>query len=321
MSSRIVTAPQAAAGAQPLTRRSFAIGVAAALMAAVASGTWIVITRLGVTTTLSPFDTAFLRFAIPAVILLPVLLREGLALRRIGAGRMALMAMGSGLPFFLVSAAGMQLAPAAHAGALLPGGIPLFVTALAVIFERDRLRGWRAVGFALIVAGVIAIGGYNLFLGAPGQWRGHLLFLAGAALWSVYTLVFRRVGIGAWHGTALVSFYSTLVLIPIYVLVGSRLPNTPWPELALQVSFQGVIAGVLAVSAYAAAIRRLGSARAAAFMALTPAVAALVAIPALGEWPDAATTVGIVAVSLGVALASGALGQGWRFSASASRTS
>lgn len=308
MSDRTAT-PHSATDPSQASRRSFLIGAAAALTAAATSGIWIVITRLGVTTTLSPFDAAFLRFAIPAIILLPVLLREGLALRRIGMGKMALMVAGSGLPFFLVSAAGMQLAPAAHAGALLPGGIPLFVTALAVIFERDRLGGWRAAGFALIVAGVVAIGGYNLFIGAPGQWRGHLLFLAGAALWSVYTLVFRRVGIGAWHGTALVSFYSTVVLIPIYVVVGSRLPNTPWPELALQVAFQCVIAGVLAVSAYAAGVRRLGSARAAAFIALTPAVAALVAIPVLGEWPDSATTAGIVFVSLGVALASGAIGR------------
>jgi drug/metabolite transporter (DMT)-like permease len=309
MSDRTAIGPQSATDPSRAARRNFIIGVLAALTAAVTSGTWVVITRLGVTTTLSPFDTAFLRFAIPTIILLPVLVREGFALQRIGILRMALMVAGAGLPFALVGAAGMQLAPAAHAGALLPGGVPLFVTALAVIFERDRLSGWRAVGFAFIVAGVIAIGGYNLFLGVPGQWRGHLLFLAGGLLWAIYTITFRKVGIGAWHGTALVNFYSTVILIPIYVMVGSRLPQTPWPELALQIAFQGVIAGVLAVSAYAAGVRRLGSARAAAFIALTPAVAALVAIPVLGEWPDAATTAGIVFVSLGVALANGAIGR------------
>jgi drug/metabolite transporter (DMT)-like permease len=301
--------PHSATDPSRASRRNFIIGAAAALTAAVTSGTWVVITRLGVTTTLSPFDTAFLRFAIPTLILLPVLMREGFALKRIGIGRMALMVAGAGLPFSLVGAAGMQLAPAAHAGALLPGCVPLFVTALATVFERDRPTGWRAVGFAFTVAGVIAIGGYNLFLGAPGQWRGHLLFLSGALLWAIYTLTFRRVGIGAWHGTAPINFYSTVILIPIYIAVGSRLPATPWPELALQIAFQGVIAGVLAVSAYAAGVRRLGSARAAAFIALTPAVAALVAIPVLGEWPDAATAAGIVFVGFGVVLASGAVGQ------------
>ena len=301
--------PHSATDPVRASRRNFIIGAAAALAAAMTSGSWVVITRLGVTTTLTPFDTAFLRFAIPTLILLPVLMREGFALKRIGVGRMALMIAGAGLPFALVAAAGMQLAPAAHAGALMPGSIPLFVTALAFLFERDRLDGGRAAGFAFIVAGVIAIGGYNLFLGVPGQWRGHLFFLAGGLLWAIYTVTFRRVGIGAWHGTALINFYSTLILIPIYIAVGSRLPVTPWPELTLQVAFQGVIAGVLAISAYAAGVRRLGSARAAAFVALTPAVAAVVAIPVLGEWPDAATTAGIVFVGLGVMLASGAIGR------------
>jgi hypothetical protein len=156
MSNRVAL-DASTAGAAPLaSRRDFWIGVTAALTAAVTSGAWVVITRLGVTTTLSPFDTAFLRYAIPTAILLPVLLREGLALRRIGVGKMALMVAGAGLPFSLMGAAGMQLAPAAHAGAMLPGGVPLFVTALAVLFEHERLRGWRALGFAFIVIGVIA---------------------------------------------------------------------------------------------------------------------------------------------------------------------
>jgi drug/metabolite transporter (DMT)-like permease len=307
MSDRVAAGQQGAAAAPSTNRRNFATGAAAALTAAVLSGTWVVITRFGVTTTLSPFDTALLRFAIPALILLPVLLREGLALERIGAGKMALMVAGSGLPFSLAGAAGMQFAPAAHAGALLPGAVPLFVALLAVLIEKDRLSRWRSAGFACIVAGVIAIGGYNLFLGVPGQWRGHLLFLSGACLWAVYTLAFRRAGIGAWHAAALINLYSTLALLPIYLFTESHLPETPWRDLALHAACQGVMAGVIVVFSYGAAVRRLGSARAASFIALTPAVAALLAIPVLGEWPDAATIFGIVAVAFGVVLASGAI--------------
>jgi drug/metabolite transporter (DMT)-like permease len=305
--------------AAPTSARTVAIGIAAALLAATASGTWIVVTRLGVTTVLSPHDAAFLRYAIPTAILLPVLLREGLALRRIGIGKMALMVVGAGLPFFLVGAAGMQFAPAAHAGGLLPGTIPLFVALLAVVVERERFGGWRGAGFALIVAGIVAIGGYNLFLGVPGQWRGHLLFLGGAFLWAAYTLAFRRAGIGAWHGVALISLYSTLALVPIYLLAGSQLPQTPWPTLAVHGAFQGVMAGIVGMFAFSVAVRRLGAARASVFISLTPVVAALLAIPVLGELPDTATIIGIVAVSLGVALASGAVPDA-RASAAGSRT-
>jgi len=301
-------------------RCDFVLGAAAALTATAVWGSWIVITRFGVTTTITPHDAAFLRFAIPAAILCPVLLREGLALRRIGMGKTALMVAGSGLPFFLVSSSGMQFAPAAHAGALLPGAMPLFVALLASVFERERFGGWRSAGLALIVAGIVAIGGYNLLLGAPGQWRGHLLFLTGAFLWAIYTLAFRRAGIGAWHAAALINFYSVIAFAPIYLLTGSHLPQTPWPELVLQGVSQGLLSGVVALFAYGAAVRRLGAARAAVFISLTPVVAALLAIPALGEWPDATTAFGIATVSLGVALASGAIGARRPTTASGPRT-
>src|SRR5689334_6273793 len=158
-------------------RSGFAVGAGAALTAALIWGIWIVVTRFGVTTSLTPYDETFLRFAIPAVLLLPVLFREGLALRRIGLVRTILMVAGAGLPFFLISSAGMQFAPAAHAGALLPGTMPLFVALLAALIDRERFSGARMAGFGLIVAGVLAIGGYHLLLGEGEQWRGHLLFL------------------------------------------------------------------------------------------------------------------------------------------------
>jgi drug/metabolite transporter (DMT)-like permease len=54
-------------------------------------------------------------------------------------------------------------------------------------------------------------------------------------------------------------------------------------------------------------IQRLGASKGAAFVALVPVVATILAIPLLGEWPDAASIVGVVTTSLGVLLASGAL--------------
>ena len=296
---------------QKAQRGNLAIGAAAALSAALIWGSWIVVTRLGVRTTLTPFDAAFLRFGIPAVLLLPVLLREGLAVRRIGVLRTALMVAGAGLPFFLVSSAGMQFAPAAHAGALLPGTMPLFVAVLAGLVERERFGGARLAGFTLIVAGVLAIGGYHLLLGEGGHWRGHLLFLGGACLWAIYTLAFRRAGIGPWHAAALINAYSIVAFVPIYLWTGSRLPQASWAELGLQSLSQGILSGIVALLAYGIAVRRLGAPRAAVFISLTPAIAAVIAIPALGEWPDLATTLGIAAVTLGVALASGALR--WQF--------
>lgn len=263
---------------------------------------WVVVTRLGVTTTLGPGDVAVLRFLIPALVLAPVLVRQGFALRRIGLWTTLVMVAGAGAPFFLVSSAGMRFVPAAHVGALLPGMMPLFVALLSALVAGERFDRARLAGFGLIVLGVAIIAGL------PGDWRGRLLLLSAASLWAGYTLAFRRAGIGPWHAAALVNSYSILGFGPVYLLAMTpRLAEAPAGEVALQALFQGVLSGVVAMATYGLAVRRLGASRAAAFSALVPVIAALLAIPVLGELPDAATVAGIVAVSAGVALASGAV--------------
>jgi len=49
----------------------------------------------------------------------------------------------------------------------------------------------------------------------------------------------------------------------------------------------------------------LGASRASAFVSLTPALTAVIAATALGEWPDAVTIAAVLIVGGGVALASG----------------
>jgi len=294
--------------------RNLALGVGAALVTVLIWGGWVVTTRLGVTTSLAPEDVCFLRYLVPALVLAPVLWRRGLAWDRLGWRGSLLLAAGAGAPFFLVAAAGMRFAPAAHVGALLPGTMPLFVALFSALFLGERLGRFRLAGFALILAGVAVIGGMGLLDDAASggpfsqEWRGHVLFLAAAAMWAGFTLALRRSGLDPWHAAALVSAYSLAGFAPIYLLVlQPRLLDVPWPEVALQAGIQGVLSGLVALAAYGIAVTRLGASRAAAIGALTPVVATLIAVPVLGELPDPPTLAGIAGVSLGVVLASGAL--------------
>jgi drug/metabolite transporter (DMT)-like permease len=82
-------------------------------------------------------------------------------------------------------------------------------------------------------------------------------------------------------------------------------------EVVVQATMQGLLSGVLAIVLYGVAITRLGATRGAALTALVPVLAAVLAVPLLGEWPGAATALAIVATTLGVALAAGLL-DGWR---------
>ena len=282
-------------------------GYAAALFMVTVWGGWIVLSRRGVTAGLTPYDVAFFRFAVPSLFLWPVLWRGRAAVLRAGWANLFFLCCGAGAPFILIGVTGMKFAPAAHIGALMPGTLPLFVALITVLFMGERMSRVRVAGFALIVLGDLAIGGYSALRGADEAWRGHLLFLTAALMWSGYTLAMRRSGLGPWLGAAVVSIVSFVGFTPVYFLwLEPRIFAAAPAEIATQIAIQGFGSGLFALAAYGLAIRRLGASQAAAFVSLTPAFAALIAIPVLGEIPDLASSAGVVLVGLGVALASGA---------------
>lgn len=310
-----MSADRVAAAALPETDTGRWLGAAAALFTVLLWAAGLVITRFGVTGALSMWDVIFLRVGPPALLLAPILLRllhsppapSGAVL---SAGRrrfwMTVMVAGAGLPFILVGTGGMVLAPAAHAGALMPGSMPLFAALFAALLLGESFNRQRRIGMLLMLLGAFAVGGWQIVAGSSDTWRGDLLFICAGAMWACYTIGLKKTGLGPWQATALVYVVSFLIYAPIYLLwFDSRLLSVPIFEVGIQIA-QSVGSGLLSMAAYSFAVRRLGAAKAAAFGALTPALTALLAIPVLGEWPETVTWIGIVAVSLGVALANGA---------------
>ncbi|HZH52537.1 MAG TPA: DMT family transporter [Microvirga sp.] len=287
--------------------RGVLLGWLAALATVTIWAVWMVATRHAVTHDLPPAAVGLLRFAVPALMLAPFVWRTGLFPK--GLHPLAgLCLLGSGAPFFIVVAFGMQFAPAAEIGPLLPGTMPLFVALIGWLVFGERLGRIRLVGFGLILIGVGVIGGRGLLEPAEGAWRGHLLLLSGACMWGVYTHGYRRSGLSAFQAAALVGIWSVVLLLP---LGGPALVVALTGGLAgavvLQAFLQGFVSGVLGIVLYGFAIDRLGASRAAALSPLGPVLAAAIAVPVLGEIPGAAAVAGLAAVTLGVVLASGVL--------------
>jgi len=152
---------------------------------------WIVVARLGLRSSLTPWDIAALRFGVAGLLLLPLVLAKGLALDRLGWGGLAAIVLGGAAPVFLANT-GLLFAPAAHAGALFPGVMPLLVALLAAVVLHDEITGIKKLGFALMLPGVLAI-----TLGSGGelgsmQNLGHALFLCAGLAWAFYTVALRR---------------------------------------------------------------------------------------------------------------------------------
>src|ERR1700741_4319205 len=105
---------------------------------------WIVVARLGLRTSLTPWDIAALRFGVAGVLLLPYVLRKGLGLEQLGWLGLIAIVFGGGLPVLFANA-GLLFAPAAHAGALFPGVMPLMVAILAAAVLQERFTFTKKV--------------------------------------------------------------------------------------------------------------------------------------------------------------------------------
>ena len=285
--------------------RTVLTGVGLALVTVVIWSLWIVTTREAATVHLPAAWLGLCRFAPPAILLLPFWWKVGLLPRGVDRRLLAAMVAGSGAPFFLVVATGMGFASAGESGVLLGGTMPFFVAILSAIIDGERFSPVRLAGFAGVLAALILIGGSAVI---SGEGAGRLLLPLGGFLWAVYTLAFRRSGIPAVAAAGVIAAWSTILLLPLALLDGTEaIRAVGAASLAGQVLTQGVLSGVVALICYGGAVARLGASRSAIFAALPPALAALIAIPMLGEIPTPLAYAGIALAVLGVTAGSGAL--------------
>ena len=291
----------------------FIIGAGCAIAAVAIWAGWLVTMRLGVTTRLSAPDLTALRFAIAGPLLLPIVMRRGLAIERLGWPGLAALVVGAGAPVALVIGLGLRFAPVAHAGALYQGVVPIAVTCLAAIILKERIGAIRKIGLFLVLGGGSMIGGLDISSLGGRQSIGHLLFLSAACMTACYTVAIRRARIDGLHAAAIAAVVSLFLYLPVYLaFFENGLFNVPLADLAFQALYQGVLTAAISLALYGRAIHLLGASNAAAFVALGPIMAALMALPALGEWPSNIAWGAILMIATGVYLASSAPLPAWR---------
>jgi drug/metabolite transporter (DMT)-like permease len=288
---------------------SYAVGLACGLSVPFIWGLWIVASRFGVTHSLTPYDVTALRIGVAGVIVLPVVLTRGLS--GLALGRAVVISCGVGAPFALASFAGMSLAPIAHAGVLTNGTMPIFAAILAIVWLHERPARQRLVAMALIIVGGALIGG-DSFTGAaaPLQWFGDLLLVAAGALFALYMTALRKWQPEILQSIVAVPVVSAVIYLPLWALfLPSELLHAavfpPWPEIALQAGFQGVVSSFIVVMLLTRATRSVNATTIAMFLAGAPALAVVFGIFLLGELPTALAWAGLAVGTVGMVLAVG----------------
>lgn len=273
-----------------------ALAVACGLAAALIWAGWYVLARHGVTGGgLLPEDLAALRFLVAAPLSLLILRRNPVQFGNLH--RTLPMALGVGPAFGIVVGYGFQLAPAGFGGSVTAVTGVLLSLLGAMLWLGERLSARQGVGVLLALTGLAL-----MTLQAPGGGLGY--FLAGGALWAIYSVSARASGLGAMEAAGAVAVLSAVIFLPPYfVIAGGRLWQAGASELLLQAIGQGVVTGTLALTLHARAVAVLGAARGALFQSLVPPFVLVLSFIFLGEQPRPLEVFVITLVLTGVALA------------------
>ncbi|WP_330261284.1 DMT family transporter [Streptomyces sp. NBC_00539] len=254
---------------------------------------------------LLPADAALLRFGVPVVVLAPALWRRRRSIAAVPPATAAKIICGAGVPFFLAAMYGGSLTSAAFVGSLIPGMVPLFVSALMVAGGRGAPRGTQAAGLALIAAGVLALVWRYVVPVDADVLAGAGVLLLASGLWALYTVGLKEVRLDPVGSIGLlcVPSFAVMALLVLTGVLPSGLASAKGADIALFAVVQGLGVGLCAGLLYAFAIRRLGAERSSVFGSLSPVAVVLLAVPLLHESPTPSVLVGVPVITAGVVLA------------------
>lgn len=306
MSNSTITSPAAFLSSSFLTK-SETTGIALGLGAAVIWGSYLAMAKAGVSAGLAPSDIAFIRYGVAGIIMLPWLVANGLrTCGGVGWKRAIVLSLLVGPLFILIGVGGYRFAPLAHGAVMQPAALTILSIILAALMLKERPTPARLVGVAGMLSGLAIIAGPGLLKGGALTAIGDSMFIVAGGMWAVFTLLTGLWKVAPLPATAAVSVLSAAVYAPAYVAIEGvdRLTHAAPSMIVAQILVQGVLSGVVAVIAFTKAVALIGTARAAVFPALVPAIAILLGVPIAGEIPTVLQLagVGVVTVALLVAL-------------------
>ena len=288
------------------TRRGRALLALVAVM--IVWGSTFVVTKAAMRQ-FPPFTLAFLRFAIAAVVLAPLLRRGALVELRqsVSAGRLLFLSF-TGIAMFTAAFNFALVYGSAAQGALLYATVPAVVAICAVLFLKERLSRRHMFGIALSMAGaaLIVANGEASVSDAPAPLLGAALMLATVVLWGAYTVVAKPIA--AANQTA-VTFTLTaigaLLLLPTsaFEIAAAGMPAAT-ADAWLGVIYLAVFGSAGAYALYNFALRELDASTVGAFSNIDPLVGVLTAYLFLGETLSPMQAVGAAVVIVGMWLAS-----------------
>jgi len=261
---------------------SVALGIVSGFAAVLIWAGFPVVTELAfLQSGLSVEDVTAIRFLVSGIFLLPFVFRiEQAQIERFFSDSKHILTFlflvsGSGAPYILVVAFGIEKAEASHFGIIVPSSMMIFTALGAKLWLQEPIRRHTIVGNAVILIGIAIIAHASFSSYQSGYVIGDMLLLAGGFLWSGFTLTTRYFRLNPLHSIALVSVTSAGCYLPYYFL-SLWLNEKPgfWQQDAMavfiQAVYQGILLSIVALIFYSFSVVKLGAAKGSLFAAALP---------------------------------------------------
>jgi len=248
---------------------------------------------------LPPLTLVFLRVALGAAMLLPLLRVQGIGLPKGVTGWTPFGAIGllnNVIPFSLI-VIGQTFIPSGLAS-ILNATTPLFTVLVMAAAREEALRTRRVAGVALGLAGVIVLRGWGIDT-SPGQGLGILLCLGGAFSYGFAALAARRLlKDSAPLGTATFQLMASTVMMAVVAGSVEQPWHLPMPGLKtwLAVLSLAGLSTALAYIVFFQIIRRSGPTNVMLVTLLIPVTAILLGWLVLGEPISAREIAGAIVI-------------------------
>ena len=262
-------------------------------------GGFTITSRLNAMWHISAWDITALRFGLAFCILMPILIyKKDTAF--LFKKEPFILAMLGGVVYCLTSYSAFHYVPAAHAAIFLNGCIPLTTAVAAYLLFKEPFDKHTWVSLSIMLC---AISGMSFLMyreTGVAFGFGDFLFFLSAVWWGIFTVLLKQWKLSAWHAMTGVAIWSAIIYIPVYLIfLPKNLADATFAHLAIQTVFHGIFVVMIATLAYIEAIKRLGAFQTGSIVTLAPFIAAIIAVPLLGESLSLAMICGLIGMGFG----------------------
>jgi drug/metabolite transporter (DMT)-like permease len=289
----------------PLVHDSLGVADGAMLLVITIWAVNSVLTKAALGDHINPRVYVFLRFAIVAAILVPLLAVQGrnLRVRREDYGRFLLTGITGYALYNMLFVIGLSKT-SAFSAAILVGLAPIFTLLIAMLLGLEQVRRWQWAGVGVAAAGVAIFLGDKIAVGEPAL--GDLLNISAAISFAVYSLATRDLVLR--YGAPVATAWSVVIgLVAVLPFTLPAVASEDWRNLGLvgwsSVAYASVMSMLVAHTLWSWAISRTGPGRTAPYLFLLPLVTGALAIVFLDDRLAPAQVVGGAIALIGVTLA------------------